>query len=113
METFQIEELIARQAAGSRLYLEFLRRDTMSLGLYVLPAGGVDPQQPHNEDEVYYVVRGHGQITVDGETQPVAPGSIIFVAAHAHHRFHNITETLELLVFFAPSESGLDPEQEA
>ena len=113
MQLFNIEALVAQQAAGSKLYLEFLRRDSMSLGLYVLPAGGVDPQQPHNEDEVYYVVRGRGQITVDGETQPVEPGSIIFVAAHAHHRFHDITETLELLVFFAPPESGLDPEQEA
>ena len=27
-------------------------------GLYVLPAGGTDPQRPHNEDEMYYVVRG-------------------------------------------------------
>ncbi len=30
----------------------------MSAGIYVLPSGGTDPQNPHKEDELYYVVRG-------------------------------------------------------
>jgi mannose-6-phosphate isomerase-like protein (cupin superfamily) len=77
----------------------------MSLGLYVLPAGGVDPQQPHNEDEVYYIVSGQGQIDVADETRPVQPGSIVFVAAHVPHKFHSITEELKILVFFAPAET--------
>ena len=105
METFKIDELIAEQAAGERPYLEFLRHDSMSLGLYALPAGGADPQQPHREDEVYYIVSGQGQITVGEETKPVRPGSIVFVAAHVPHKFHDITEDLKILVFFAPPES--------
>lgn len=106
METFTIQQLIEEQAAGERLYHEFLRHDSMSLGLYVLPADGVDPQQPHNEDEVYYIISGQGQIDVGEETQLVEPGSIIFVAAHMPHKFHSITEALKILVFFAPAETG-------
>ena len=106
METFNIDQLIKEQAAGERPYLEFLRHDSMSLGLYVLPAGGADPQQPHNEDEVYYIVSGQGQITVGDETQAVQPGDIVFVAAHVPHKFHTITEALKILVFFAPPESS-------
>jgi mannose-6-phosphate isomerase-like protein (cupin superfamily) len=105
MEAFTIQNLIAEQVAEERPYLEFLRRDSMSLGLYVLPAGGVDPQEPHSEDEVYYIVSGQGQITVGEETQPVQPGSIVFVAAHVPHKFHSITEDLKILVFFAPAET--------
>lgn len=105
MDAFTIQNLIAEQAVGERPYLEFLRKETMSLGLYVLPAGGVDPQQPHNEDEVYYIVSGQGQIDVGDETQSVQPGSIVFVAAHVPHKFHTITETLKILVFFAPPET--------
>jgi len=30
----------------------------------------------------------------------------VFVSAGAEHRFHDITERLELLVVFAPAESG-------
>jgi len=105
METFTIQQLIAEQAVGKRPYLEFLRHDSMSLGLYALPAGGVDPQQPHDEDEVYYIVSGQGQITVGEETQPVLPGSLVFVAAHVPHKFHDISEDLKILVFFAPPET--------
>lgn len=107
MEAFTIDQLIAEQAAGKRPYLEFLRHDSMSLGLYVLATGDTDLQQPHNEDEVYYIVSGQGQISVGDETQSVQPGSIVFVAAHVPHRFHDISEDLKILVFFAPPETGL------
>lgn len=106
MEAFTIQKLITEQVAGERPYLEFLRHDSMSLGLYALPAGGVDPQQPHDEDEVYYIVSGQGQITVGEESEPVQPGSIVFVAAHVPHKFHDITEDLKILVFFAPAETS-------
>ena len=33
----------------------------MSAGVYVLPKGGTDPQKPHREDEMYYVVRGRAR----------------------------------------------------
>jgi len=105
MEAFTIEQLLAKQAAGGELYHEFLRHPSLSLGLYVLPAGGVDPQQPHNEDEVYYIVSGQGQIDVGDETQPVQSGSLVFVAAHVPHKFHSITKELKILVFFAPAET--------
>jgi hypothetical protein len=34
----------------------------------------------------------------------VQPGSVIFVAANDVHVFHDITEDLTLLVFFAPAQ---------
>lgn len=87
-------------------YHEFLRIPAMSLGLYRLPAGGVDLQKPHFEDEAYYVVSGRAMIEVEGEQQPVQPGDVIFVPARADHRFRSIQEDLLLLVFFAPAESA-------
>jgi quercetin dioxygenase-like cupin family protein len=32
------------------------------------------------------------------------PGTVVFVAAHVAHRFHDIAERLELLVVFGPAE---------
>ena len=37
-------------------YKEFLRVDALSCGLYRLAAGSEDMQNPHDEDEVYYVL---------------------------------------------------------
>ena len=93
-----------RQESGKR-YFEFLRIPAMSTGVYVLPAGGIDPQSPHKEDEMYYVVRGRAQMRAGSEDQAVSEGSVIFVAAGVEHRFHDITEELMVLVFFAPAES--------
>lgn len=104
----QFNELarVDRQRAESgKLYLEFLRVPAMSAGLYVLPAGGTDPQKPHHEDEMYYVVRGRARFKAGAEDREVATGSVIFVAAEVEHRFYDITEELEVLVFFAPAES--------
>ena len=77
----------------------------MSVGVYVLPAGGNDPQKPHKEDEVYYVVRGRARVRVGLEEQIVKAGSVIFVAAKVEHRFFDVSEELEILVFFTPAES--------
>lgn len=107
MQAFELNDLIQTHAERGRLYYEFLRESSMSLGLYVLPAGSTDPQQPHNEDEVYYVINGRAQITVGDETQAIQRGSTIFVAKHAPHKFHDITEDLTLLVFFAPPEGSI------
>ena len=104
MNAYELEQLTAELDASGKLYLEFLRVPSMSLGLYALPAGGRDPQQPHTEDEVYYIIRGQGQIRVGDEDRPVGPGSTVFVAATVEHRFHSITEDLLILVFFAPAE---------
>jgi len=89
-----------------KAYKEFLRVPAMSTGVYVLPAGGTDLQKPHNEDELYYVVRGRARMRVGAEDEAVGPGSVIFVPARVEHRFHDIAEELEVLVFFAPAESG-------
>jgi quercetin dioxygenase-like cupin family protein len=77
----------------------------MSAGLYVLAAGATDQQQPHHEDEMYYVVRGKGRFRAGDEDREISAGSVLFVAAEVEHRFHDIVEELAMLVFFAPAES--------
>lgn len=104
MQAFDIIELISQQKQQDKLYLECLRVPSLSVGVYTLAAGDQDPQQPHSEDEVYYVVSGKARIQVGEEDQAVEAGSIIFVAAQVEHRFHSITEDLSVLVFFAPAE---------
>jgi mannose-6-phosphate isomerase-like protein (cupin superfamily) len=105
MEAFELAELLTERRRANRLYLEFLRVPALSAGLYVLPAGGIDPQKPHREDEVYYVVSGRGSIRAGTEDRPVQAGTVVFVSAGVEHRFHSITEELTILVFFATAES--------
>ena len=104
MQAFELTQLISKREAGDKLYLEFLKVPDLSMGLYVLPAGGTDPQSPHTEDEVYYVVDGKAKIKVAGEDRAVQAGSIVYVAKNVKHRFHSIEEELTVIVIFAPAE---------
>lgn len=85
-------------------WVEHLRSADLSLGTYSIPAGGTDIQDPHTEDEIYYVTAGQAQFTSGDRTVPVAAGSTLFVAANELHRFHDITADFAVLVFFAPAE---------
>jgi mannose-6-phosphate isomerase-like protein (cupin superfamily) len=106
MVAMDITRLLAGHDFSGEPYLEFLRVPSLSVGLYVLPAGAEDPQQPHTEDEVYHVVSGRGRIQVGAEDRAVEAGTIVFVEAGVDHRFHSIGEDLTVLVFFAPAEGS-------
>ena len=104
MDAWELDEIEAGRVDRGVRYEEFLRVPDLSGGLYVLEAGATDPQSPHTEDELYYVVRGRARVTVGDDVRDVRPGSLVFVAATVPHRFHDITERLELLVVFGPAE---------
>jgi len=104
MQAYEIPQLSAEQDRSRQDYLEFLRVPALSAGLYVLPAGSVDTQEPHSEDEIYYVLAGRASILVGTENREVSAGSVIYVPASVEHRFHSIEEQLRLLVVFAPAE---------
>jgi mannose-6-phosphate isomerase-like protein (cupin superfamily) len=109
MQLYELNCLLQERKALGKLYLEFARLPTLSVGLYVLGVGVADPQQPHAEDEVYYIIGGTAKMRVGDEDRDVTAGSTIVVPARAPHRFHSITEELTVLVFFAPAE-GTNPQ---
>ncbi len=91
---FEISQLEQQWGQRGKPYMEFLRVSAMSAGLHVLPAGGTDPQRPHNEDEMYYVVRRQARMRLGSEDQVVSDGRVIFVK-----------QELVVLVGLAPAES--------
>lgn len=101
-----LSRVLAERAASGESYREFLRVPAMSMGVYHVPRGGVDGQRPHGEDEVYLVVKGRSRFTCEGRTVDAREGDLLFVPARAEHRFHDIDEDLDLLVFFAPAEGA-------
>ena len=99
-QTFSLEEEIKRQLSSGSPYLEFLRVPALSCGVYTLEVGSKDLQGPHDEDEVYFVVKGRAKLRIDDRVVSVGPNSILYVHATADHSFFEIEEELTLLVFF-------------
>lgn len=107
MEPIQIEDVIERLDDEDELFIEFLRRDSLSLEVYRLEAGATDPQDPHTEDEVYYIFSGSAKIQIGDDANQVEEGDIIFVKREVEHYFFDIKEELVTLIFFAPPYGAL------
>lgn len=107
MEPISLGEVRDRHRATDQRYYEFLREDSLSLGRYVVPSGGTDPQSPHTEDEIYVVLDGRARIRIGDDEHPVQTGDVVYVEKHVDHRFVDIESDLDLLVVFAPAEGTL------
>jgi mannose-6-phosphate isomerase-like protein (cupin superfamily) len=105
-QSADLENAVAEAMAAGGYAGNVLRSDLLSVGVYVLPAGGVDGQKPHEEDEVYFAVRGRAKFRVGSDDHPVGPATILFVPALQPHHFHEIEEELVLVVFWAPPEGS-------
>lgn len=100
---FDVEAILRDRETRNVPFHEFLSVPKLSMGVYKLAAGADDPQMPHAEDEIYYVLEGKAHIRIHHEVRPIKSGSIIYVQAKAPHRFIDIEEDLTVLVFFAPA----------
>ena len=90
-------------------FAEVFRHGTLSVEWYA-PVGH-DPQQPHEQDELYVVVSGSGLFLNGAATQPFGPGDVLFVAAGVEHRFLNFTDDFGTWVIFYGPKGG-EKEQE-
>ena len=99
MQAIEVEAVRSRLSAGNGGYEVVHRSPGLEVGVYVLVAPEPDHQQPHEDDELYFVLEGQGTLTVEGEETLMTQGQAAFVRAGADHRFTGY-EGLSLLVMF-------------
>lgn len=74
-----------------------------TMSVEVFAPRGADLQTPHEQDELYFVQAGTGEIIINGQRFEAAAGDAFFVAAHVEHRFENFSEDfLTWVVFYGP-----------
>ena len=103
---WSLEELRQARQEEGRPWHGFVRVPSLSAGLYVLEAGAEDRQEPHDRDELYHVLSGRAVLVAGDERFVAAPGSIFYVRSEVPHRFVEIEEDLEVLVFFGADRPG-------
>lgn len=99
-ETHDLANIMTVMDQNDARWVTFLKKERLLAGVYTLKAGDTDQQQPHDTDELYYVVEGSGSIDIDGSVQEIQKGKIIYVPAMTRHQFTDISEDLVLLVVF-------------
>jgi len=98
-----IIELMSRlPGADGQRFVRGLGHGSMSVELYA--PRGHDPQQPHAQDELYFVVAGHGMFVRDTDRFPFAVGDCLFVPAGMTHRFEDFSDDFATwVVFWGPN----------
>ncbi len=82
-------------------FTEALRHGTMSVEVFA--PRGLDTQQPHDQDELYFVVSGSSSFLHRGERHAVAQGDVLFVAAGDTHHFEAMSgDFVTWVVFWGP-----------
>lgn len=101
-----VVSLAAAKAAPlppGRLSAEVMRHGSMTLRFYKPPT--IDPQTPHDQDEIYIVQSGSGEVLCGAteeklQRRRVGPGDAIFVPAGLVHRFVEHTPDFAAWVVF-------------
>lgn len=85
-------------------FVKMMAGGTMSVEVYA--PRGEDLQQPHTQDELYFIHSGTGQIVINGQRFDCAAGDAFFVAAGVDHRFENFSNDFVTWVVFYGKEGG-------
>ena len=81
-----------------------LKRGTLDVRLSVpLPP---NQQTPHEQDEIYAVIRGRGVLVHDGRRDPFEAGDLLFVAAGVEHHYADFSDDLALWRIFYGAKGG-------
>ena len=97
----EIRPLIDRTTSGIEL---------CSLAEEVLPVGAAVGRHHHREtEEIYYILRGAGRMTVSAEMRQVAAGDAIFIPRGQAHTLENTgSEPMIILLVCGPAYSRAD-----
>ena len=90
--------------ADGKLFATIFEHGTLLVEIYA--PRGVDPQQPHTRDEIYFVAAGSGEYVCGDTRTAFGPTDLLFAAAGMIHRFENFTEDLVVWVLFYGPEGG-------
>lgn len=104
MSHVSIDAIVEELESTDERHRELLDEESLTVEVGRYPGGSAAPKNPHNEDELYYVVSGNGKVRVGDETHSVEAGDLVYVEAGLEHDFFAIEETIVALIVFAAAE---------
>jgi mannose-6-phosphate isomerase-like protein (cupin superfamily) len=82
-------------------FVTMMAGGTMSVEVFAPKTA--DLQEPHSQDELYFIQSGTGELIINGQRFDAAAGDAFFVAAGVAHRFENFSEDfVTWVVFYGP-----------
>jgi len=102
---FDLSNSLEKIKNSNSYFHTFINKDSLAAGVLVLQPGEEDTQEPHDSDEVYYVITGDGFLKIKGKDYKVSKDKLFFVAKDVEHYFHGNKKELKVLYFFGGPDS--------
>ena len=102
---FDLSTYVGKVKKSSSYFYTFINKDALAAGILLLQPGEKDTQEPHDSDEIYYVISGDGFLKIKNKDYKVSKDRIFFVAKNVEHYFHGNKKELKVLYFFGGSDS--------
>ncbi len=102
---FDLSNSLEKIKNSNSYFHTFINKDSLAAGVLVLQPGEEDTQEPHDSDEVYYVISGDGFLKIKDKDYKVSKDKLFFVAKDVEHYFHGNKKELKVLYFFGGPDS--------
>ena len=102
---YNISEYIKKIKNSNEYFYTFINKQSLAAGVLVLRPGEEDTQEPHESDEVYFIIKGDGFLKIKNKNYTVEPNKMYFVAKNVEHFFYGNKKELVVLYFFGGSDS--------
>ena len=102
---FDLNDYVEKIKKGNSYFHTFINRSSLAAGVLVLKPGEEDTQDPHDSDEVYYVISGDGYLRIKDKDYAVSKEKLFFVAKDVEHYFHGNKKELKVIYFFGGPDS--------
>lgn len=97
---FKLEDILTNLAKDDN-FVDFLNTKSLEAGIMRLRGCQKDTQTTHQLDELYYVINGEGYIRIEGNSQPINRGTLVFISAGIEHSFYGNKADLVILYIFS------------
>ena len=102
---FDLSTYLGKIKKSSSYFHTFINKQSLATGVLVLEPGNEDTQEPHDSDEVYFVLEGDGFLKIRDKDYSVSKDKLFFVGKNIEHHFHGNLKTLKVLYFFGAPDS--------
>jgi len=102
---FNLKDYLDKIKKSDSYFHTFINKDSLATGILVLAPGEEDTQEPHESDEVYFIISGNGFLKIKNKDYEISKDKLFFVDKDVPHYFHSNTKELKVLYFFGGSDS--------
>ena len=97
---FDTNQYLKKLKNNKSYFQTFINKESLATGVLFLKPDQKDTQEPHESDEIYYILSGDGFLQIGKKPYRIKEGQIYFVAKDTPHHFYGNTKNLSVLYFF-------------